>query len=247
MPAMNSTSTLSPHFAAGTLASCTAVRAALALNSVKKLDSGRPGITMYIFALGWRDFFKHLVAHWPHICMNKPFKYESTHIEWEYNIQHLTAWKNGRTGYPIVDAAMRELKGLGYMHNRCRLISGSFLARHLLLDWRLGEQHFMEHLIDCDFAINNGGWGFASSTGVDTLPYLRIFNPLLQSEKFDPEGSYIRRWVPELKGVTGRAIHDPYGRGASREAERGGCPRPIVDHKESRDRVLTRYKESLRN
>jgi deoxyribodipyrimidine photo-lyase len=132
-----------------------------------------------------------------------------------------------------------------YMHNRCRMIVASFLAKDLLLDWRLGEKYFMETLIDGDFASNNGGWGFAASTGVDPQPYFRIFNPLLQSEKFDPDGEYIRKWVPELKYVKGKAIHDPYGRGEAKTAANNGYPKPIVDHKASRERALARYKEGL--
>jgi deoxyribodipyrimidine photo-lyase len=200
----------------------------------------------YISEIAWRDFYKHVLAHWPFVCMNKPFKYEYTNIEWEYNDDHFAAWKEGRTGFPIVDAAMRQLNEMGYMHNRCRMITASFLAKDLLLDWRMGERYFMEHLIDGDFASNNGGWGFSASTGVDPQPYFRVFNPLLQSEKFDAEGEYIRRWVPELREVVDtKAIHDPYGRGATKQVEKAGYPRPIVDHKQCRERALARYKEGL--
>lgn len=244
-PAMNTTSIISPHLSTGTLAARTAVRAAREANSTKKLDGGNAGVAGYISELAWRDFYKHVLAHWPYVCMNKPFKYEYTAIEWEYNDEHFAAWKEGRTGFPIVDAAMRQMKEMGYMHNRCRMIVASFLAKHLLLDWRMGERYFMEHLIDGDFASNNGGWGFSASTGVDPQPYFRIFNPLLQSEKFDADGEYIRRWVPELKGVAGKAIHDPYGRGAGKQAEKAGYPKPIVDHKQCRERCLARYKEGL--
>jgi len=125
------------------------------------------------------------------------------------------------------------------------MITGSFLAKHLLLDWRMGERYFMEHLIDGDFASNNGGWGFSASTGVDPQPYFRIFNPLLQSEKFDKDGEYIRKWVPELAEIQGNAIHDPYARGKGNEAKRKGYPERIVDHKASRDRALSRYKVGL--
>ncbi len=144
-----------------------------------------------------------------------------------------------------VDAAMRQINSIGYMHNRCRMIVASFLAKDLLIDWRMGERYFMEHLIDGDFASNNGGWGFSASTGVDPQPYFRIFNPLLQSEKFDPDGEYIRKWVKELADVKGKAIHDPYGRGAAKIAEKSGYPRPIVDHKACRERALARYKSGL--
>jgi deoxyribodipyrimidine photo-lyase len=245
LPAVNGTSILSPHFSSGTLAARTAVRGARDANTAKRLDAGNPGIMTYISEVAWRDFYKHVLAHWPYVCMNKPFKYEYTNIEWEYNDEHLAAWKEGRTGFPIVDAAMRQLNEMGYMHNRCRMIVASFLAKDLLLDWRMGERYFMEHLIDGDFASNNGGWGFSASTGVDPQPYFRIFNPLLQSEKFDADGEYIRRWIPELKTVAGKAIHDPYGRGAAKQAEKAGYPRPIVDHKQCRERALARYKEGL--
>jgi deoxyribodipyrimidine photo-lyase len=245
LPAARSTSSISHHLSCGTLAARTAIRAARDANTAKRLDAGNPGVMTYISEIAWRDFYKHVLAHWPFVCMNKPFKYEYTNIEWEYNDEHFAAWKEGRTGFPIVDAAMRQLNEMGYMHNRCRMITASFLAKDLLLDWRMGERYFMERLIDGDFASNNGGWGFSASTGVDPQPYFRIFNPLLQSEKFDAEGEYIRRWVPELREVVGKAIHDPHGRGATKQVEKAGYPRPIVDHKQCRERALARYKEGL--
>ncbi len=177
--------------------------------------------------------------------MHVPFKPEYLNIEWEYDQEKFQAWCDGRTGFPIVDAAMRQMKELAYMHNRCRMIVASFLAKDLLLDWRMGERYFMEHLIDGDFASNNGGWGFAASTGVDPQPYFRIFNPTLQSEKFDPDGEYIRTWVPELRDVRGKAIHDPYARGEAKTAQRNGYPRPIVEHKFARERALARYKAGI--
>lgn len=245
VPGANSTAMLSVHFSAGTLAARTAVRAARDKNTTKKLDGGNAGIAGWISELAWRDFYKHVLAHWPFVCMHKPFKYEYTEIEWEYNQEQFEAWCEGRTGFPIVDAAMRQLNHMAYMHNRCRMIAASFLAKDLLIDWRMGERYFMEHLIDGDFASNNGGWGFSASTGVDPQPYFRIFNPLLQSEKFDADGEYIRKWIPELAAIKGNAIHAPYGRGAAKEAEKAGYPKPIVDHKQSRDRALARYKTGL--
>lgn len=245
-PALNQTSSLSVHFASGTLSARTAVRTARDHNNTKKLNAGHQGIQTWISEVAWRDFYKHVLVHWPYVCMNKPFKPEYTNIQWEYNDAHFKAWTEGKTGYPIVDAAMRQLNHCGYMHNRCRMIVGSFLAKHLLLDWRMGERYFMEHLIDGDFASNNGGWGFCASTGVDPQPYFRIFNPLLQSEKFDGEGEYIRKWVPELEGVKGKAIHEPYAdKAASGMARKNGYPERIVEHKSSRVRCLTRYKEGL--
>lgn len=174
--------------------------------------------------------------------MYKPFKYEMSDVKWEFDPVHWHKWTTGTTGFPIVDAAIRQMLSTAWMHNRCRMIVASFLAKDLLIDWRYGERFFMEHLIDGDFASNNGGWGFSASTGVDPQPYFRIFNPLLQSEKFDVDGEYIRRWVPELKNIKGKAVHDPYGRGAGKEAERNGYPKPCVVHSERRAIALAAYK-----
>ncbi|KAI6251306.1 Deoxyribodipyrimidine photo-lyase [Erysiphe necator] len=245
-PAETGTSSLSPHFAVGSLSSRTAVAVARERNGLKKLDGGDEGIQTWISEVAWRDFYKHVLVEWSYVCMYKPFKPEYTNIQWECNEEHLNAWKEGRTGYPIVDAAMRQLTHTGWMHNRLRMVTASFLSKHLLLDWRLGEQFFMLNLIDGDFASNNGGWGWSASSGVDPQPYFRIFNPELQSEKFDKNGDFIRKWIPELKAVKGaKAIHDPFGRGAISEAKKGGYVKRIVAHKEARDRCLARYKEGL--
>ncbi|KAI9781312.1 MAG: hypothetical protein M1839_006105 [Geoglossum umbratile] len=245
VPSSNGTSMLSVYYAAGNLSARTAVRKARDADGGSRLDAGNIGIAVWISEVAWRDFYRHVLVHWPYTCMNKPFKPEYTNIKWEYNNEHFAAWCEGRTGYPIVDAAMRQLAHTAYMHNRCRMIVASFLAKDLLLDWRLGERFFMEHLIDGDFASNNGGWGFSSSSGVDPQPYFRIFNPLLQSEKFDPEGEYIREWVPELRGVKGKAIHNPCGGLGEKEFNTLKYPRPIVEHKFARERALARYKEGL--
>jgi deoxyribodipyrimidine photo-lyase len=185
------------------------------------------------------------MVRWPYVIMNKPFKPEYGNIRWRYDDSQFEAWKAGKTGFPLVDAAMRQLVHTGWMHNRCRMVVASFLAKDLLLDWRLGERFFMLNLIDGDMSSNNGGWGFSSSTGVDPQPYFRIFNPLLQSEKFDPEGEYIREWVPELRKIKGKAIHDPWGRGDQKEIEKTGYPKPLVVHSEARNLALSRYKEAL--
>ncbi|KAF2439871.1 hypothetical protein P171DRAFT_435722 [Karstenula rhodostoma CBS 690.94] len=246
-PAKKSTASVSVHHAAGTLAARTSVRMARDVNSTKKLDGGIEGVKGWIGEVAWRDFYRHVLVNWPYVCMNKPFKFEYTNIEWEYDNEHFRAWTEGRTGYPIVDAAMRCLNSTAYMHNRLRMITASFLAKHLLLDWRLGEQYFITHLIDGDFASNNGGWGFSSSTGVDPQPYFRVFNPWLQSEKFDADGEFIREWVPELSGIESPAIHNPYEKGGEAEkiAKKEGYPRVIVEHKFARDRCLKRYKAGL--
>ncbi|KAL5424994.1 hypothetical protein PMIN04_002809 [Paraphaeosphaeria minitans] len=246
-PAKKSTASVSVHHAAGTLAARTSVRMARDVNSTKKLDGGIEGVKGWIGEVAWRDFYRHVLVNWPYICMNKPFKFEYTNIEWEYNNKHFRAWTEGRTGYPIVDAAMRCLNSTAYMHNRLRMITASFLAKHLLLDWRLGEQYFMTHLIDGDFASNNGGWGFSSSTGVDPQPYFRVFNPWLQSEKFDADGEFIRAWVPELRRIEGAGVHNPYAKGGDAEkiAKKEGYPKVVVEHRSARDRCLERYKAGL--
>ncbi|KAL8856255.1 MAG: hypothetical protein Q9178_007092 [Gyalolechia marmorata] len=244
-PAANSTAMLSVHLASGTLSARTAVAQARDANTTDALDAGNIGIKGWISEIAWRDFYKHVLVNWPYICMNKPFKPEYTNIRWEYDEDLFEKWCTGQTGFPFIDAAMRQLNHMGYMHNRARMAVASFLAKDLLIDWRRGERYFMEHLIDGDFASNNGGWGFSASTGVDPQPYFRIFNPHLQGERFDPEGEYIRKWVPELANVRGKAIHDPYERGAEREARKNGYPRACVDHKVSRARALARYKEGI--
>ncbi|KOS17429.1 Deoxyribodipyrimidine photo-lyase [Escovopsis weberi] len=247
IPSDNGTSSLSVHLSSGTISGRTCVRTARDRNKTKKLDGGAQGIVAWISEVAWRDFYKHVLANWPYVCMNKPFKAEYSGINWSYDMSQFDAWTKGMTGFPIVDAAMRQLNQTGYMHNRCRMIVASFLAKDLLIDWRMGEQYFMKNLIDGDFASNNGGWGFSASVGVDPQPYFRIFNPLLQSEKFDPSGDYIRHWVPELAGLDSKKVHDPYGRGAGAEAEKNEYPRPIVDHKGARDRALSAFKGGLEN
>ncbi|KAH8174586.1 FAD binding domain of DNA photolyase domain-containing protein [Sarocladium implicatum] len=245
IPSHNGTSCLSVHLSSGTISSRTCVRTARDRNKTKKLNGGMDGIQTWISEVAWRDFYKHVLVQWPFVCMNKPFKPEYSNISWSYDEDDFSAWCEGRTGFPIVDAAMRQLNHVGYMHNRCRMIVASFLAKDLLIDWRKGERYFMEHLVDGDFASNNGGWGFSASVGVDPQPYFRIFNPLLQSEKFDAEGEYIRKWVPELKDLDDKEIHEPYGRGAGEKAKKAGYPKPIVDHKTCRDRALSAYKAGL--
>ncbi|KAH8431992.1 deoxyribodipyrimidine photo-lyase PHR1 [Aspergillus melleus] len=243
IPAQQNTSVLSPYFASGSLSARTAVVKARQSNK-SQLDRNDPGTMVWISEVAWRDFYKHVLVHWPFICMNKCFKPEFTNIEWEYDADHFEAWCQGKTGFPIVDAAMRQLKHDAWMHNRSRMVVSSFLSKDLMIDWRRGERYFMENLIDGDFASNHGGWGFGSSTGVDPQPYFRIFNPLRQSERFDADGAYIRQWVPELRDVEGAAIHEPYNRGAGKIAQQNNYPRPIVDHATSRDRALERYKKA---
>lgn len=181
--------------------------------------------TTFLNELIWRDFYQMILWHFPHVAEGKSFRAPYDFIEWRNNEQEFEAWCMGKTGYPIVDAGMRELNATGYMHNRVRMVVASFLTKHLLIDWRWGEAYFAQKLLDFDFAANNGGWQWASGSGCDAAPYFRVFNPRLQTEKFDKELKYIRTWIPELDSFD--------------------YPKPIVVHEAARDRVLKVYKAAL--
>lgn len=195
---------------------------------------------VFVSEICWRDFYYHILWHHPKVVRHA-FRHDLDKVRWQQDKSALEAWKEGRTGYPIVDAAMRQLKATGWMHNRARMIVASFLTKDLLIDWREGEKHFMDYLTDGDLASNNGGWQWAASTGTDPQPYFRIFNPTLQGKKFDPEGAYVRQWVPELAKVDKKAIHDP-----PVEVRRHlGYPEPIVDHSAMRQVALRAYEAAL--
>jgi len=187
----------------------------------------------------WRDFYNHILAVAPRVSMGRPYQEKYANVRWETNEKHLQAWKEGRTGVPIVDAAMRQMNAFGWMHNRCRMIVAMYLTKDLMIDWRLGERYFSQQLLDGDLASNNGGWQWAASTGTDAQPYFRIFNPVSQSLKSDPDGAYLRRYVTELAKVKGKEVHDP----SPDTADAHRYPRKLVDHKEARERALRRYKE----
>jgi deoxyribodipyrimidine photo-lyase len=216
--------------------------------AVRALAAG--GSSRYVAELAWRDFFAHVMWHWPE-SRRVEFEPRYRAFPWRSDAAALAAWKAGQTGYPLVDAGMRELTATAYMHNRARMVTASFLTKHLLIDWREGERHFMQHLADGDVASNNGGWQWAASTGTDAQPYFRIFNPVLQGERFDPEGRYVRRWVPELAAVGDAWLHRPWTMPPLEQAA-AGCiigrdyPAPIVDHALARDRVLATF-ERFRN
>ena len=173
--------------------------------------------------------------------MHQPFQLKTRAIEWSTNDDHVEAWKTGRTGYPIVDAAQRQLLATGWMHNRLRMISAMFLTKQCLVDWREGERHFMQHLVDGDLASNNGGWQWSASTGTDAAPYFRIFNPFSQGKRFDADGTFIRKYVPELNDVPAAALHDP-ARLTSPMRTAVGYPEPIVDHAAGRARAIAVFK-----
>ncbi|KAI1795162.1 DNA photolyase, FAD-binding/Cryptochrome [Ganoderma leucocontextum] len=235
----DTTSRLSPYLAAGVISARTCIREALAASGKTKVDTSRDtGVGRWIQEIAWRDFYNQIVALFPRVSMGRPFQEKYADVRWETNEEHLQAWKEGRTGVPIVDAAMRQANKMGWMHNRGRMIAAMFLTKDLMIDWRLGEKYFMEVLIDGDLASNNGGWQWSASTGVDPAPYFRIFNPYTQSQKCDTGGEYIRAFVPELAKVRGPELHKP----PPGLADKLGYPRPLVDHDEARKRAIHRYK-----
>jgi len=213
-PALEGTTHLSIHLRFGTISARSLALETQNLNST------------FFNELIWRDFYHMILWHFPHIAQGKSFKPKYDLIQWRNNEAEFKAWCEGRTGYPIVDAGMRELNATGFMHNRVRMIVASFLTKHLLIDWRWGEAYFAQKLLDFDLAANNGGWQWASGSGCDAAPYFRVFNPRLQTEKFDKELKYIRKWVPELD-----SLH---------------YPKPIVVHEVARERVLKAYSAALK-
>ena len=238
-PAIKATSGLSPYLAIGAISPRYLLRLILNKHPDILMSPDLPLFT-WINELAWRDFYRHLIFHNPRLCKHQCFneKYQST--LWPYNERYFNAWCNGKTGYPLVDAAMRQLNQTGWMHNRLRMVVASFLTKHLLIDWRHGEKYFMQQLIDGDLAANNGGWQWAASTGCDAQPYFRIFNPILQSKRFDPNGDFIRKYVPELAEVPTKEIHFPHGY-IKKQNVNMYWP-AIVDHKEAREAALNFYK-----
>ncbi|MDC7826221.1 deoxyribodipyrimidine photo-lyase [Pseudomonas sp. BLCC-B13] len=238
-PAVDGTSQLSPYLAAGVISPRQCLDAALRINQ-GEFDSGNPGAVCWVNELLWREFYKHILVGYPRVSRHRAFRLETEAVPWRDAPRDLEAWQQGRTGIPIVDAAMRQLLATGWMHNRLRMVVAMFFTKNLLLDWRLGERFFMQHLIDGDLAANNGGWQWSASTGTDAAPYFRIFNPISQSQKFDPDGRFIRTWVPELAGLNKRDIHDPSAMGGLFGIAE--YPRPIVDLARSRERALQAFK-----
>ena len=212
-PGIEGTSRLGIHLRFGTI-------------SIRKLVAKAKEVNVvFLNELIWREFYMSILWHFPHVGRHKAFKPEYDNIKWRNNEDEFEKWCKGKTGYPIVDAGMRQLNETGYMHNRVRMITASFLCKHLLIDWRWGEAYFSEKLLDFDFAANNGGWQWVAGSGCDAAPYFRIFNPQLQTENFDKDLKYIKRWVPEFQEFD--------------------YPKPIVEHTAARDRCLKVYKEAL--
>ena len=235
-PDLDSTSALSPYLKFGMLSP----RLAAARTMERGLDEERDGASRWLDELLWREFYMDVVYRRPEV-LREEFNPRLRGIRWIDAIHDIEAWKAGRTGYPFVDAGMRQLLHTGWMHNRARMVTASFLIKNLLCDWRIGEQWFMDQLLDGDPASNNGGWQWVAGTGTDAAPYFRVFNPVVQGRRFDPTGEYVRRWVPELAAVSGGSIHEPWKLIAESKA---GYPPPIVDIAESRRRMMAAYAEA---
>ena len=235
-PAVKGPSYLSVHLRFGTVS----IRR-LAREAWQRMAAGERGAEVWLSELIWRDFYHQVMHHWPH-AMGGAFRPEYDKIVWEQGPEAerlFGAWCRGETGYPLVDAAMHQLNSTGYMHNRLRMVTASFLIKDLGVDWRWGERYFAEQLLDFDLAANNGGWQWAASSGCDAQPYFRIFNPVSQSEKFDPEGRFIRRYLPQLAALPPKLVHAPWLAGPL-EAPDDYAP-PLVRHDEARQRTLARY------
>ncbi|EKO3411410.1 deoxyribodipyrimidine photo-lyase [Vibrio fluvialis] len=240
-PAKAGTSALSPYLAIGALSPRQCIARVYAETEMGILSEGAQ---TWLSELIWREFYQHLLVFEPKLSKSKDFLEWGSRLEWWQDEAKFSRWCEGKTGYPIVDAAMRQLNKTGWMHNRLRMIVASFLTKDLHIDWRWGERYFMQQLVDGDYAANNGGWQWCASTGCDGQPYFRIFNPITQGEKFDPSGSFIRQWVPELANVSEAHIHAPWKWSGVNSLL---YPQPIVDHKAEREVTLRLYKEAKDN
>ncbi|WAC21433.1 deoxyribodipyrimidine photo-lyase [Luteolibacter sp. SL250] len=236
-PARDGTSRLSQDLRFGLISIRTLYAESMAARSEAK-PAGKKGIDVFIKELAWREFYFAILHHFPEV-LDVEFNPDWRGLWWAEPGKQFEAWKEGRTGFPIVDAGMRELLATGFMHNRVRMITAMFLTKDLHIDWRLGESFFMQHLTDGEIASNNGGWQWSAGTGADAAPYFRIQNPWSQAARYDADGAYIKRWVPELASVDAKKLHTPPKDGGSVAP---GYPAPIVDHKAERERTLEIFK-----
>ena len=239
-PALAGTSILSPYLAAGIISPRQCVAALQQRLGCRPQSKAQPGF-VWLNELIWREFYRHLLVLVPGLSMNLPFKPETGALPWSWDPDAFAAWCEGRTGYPIVDAAMRCLNATGWMHNRLRMIVASFLTKDLHIHWRLGEDYFMSRLIDGDLAANNGGWQWAAGTGADAAPYFRVFNPTTQGQRFDPQGDFIRTWVSELADLPATCVHQPHD--WLRLKGRQYYPAPMVDHAVARVRAIAMFRD----
>jgi deoxyribodipyrimidine photo-lyase len=242
---LEGTSALSPYLHFGMLSPLQAFWAVQQASANARDETARRGCESWINELIWREFYHAILYYFPEV-LKTAFQPALRSVPWrdtqETAASDLQAWQQGRTGYPVVDACMRQLAETGWMHNRGRMIVASFLCKDLLINWQEGERWFMHQLIDGDLAANNGGWQWTASVGVDAAPYFRIFNPVLQGKKFDPQGDFIRRWVPELAALPDELIHEPW----LAPQPILGYPAPIVDHKMARERALDAYRQAIK-
>ena len=238
-PIIDGTSRISPYLALGIISPKRCILEALKANNFE-FTSGHIGITKWIDEIVWREFYRNIMFSFPKVSKGMPFQDYSNSIQWRFNKDEFEAWKSGHTGFPIIDAAMRQLLHQGWMHNRLRMVVAMFFTKNMLHDWRLGEAYFMQNLIDADFSSNNGGWQWSSSTGTDAAPYFRIFNPITQSTNFDKEGLFIKKYVPELKELDKSVIHNP----STEHRKYCKYPNPILDLKESRLRAIEAFKQA---
>ena len=234
LPIEPGTSSLSPYLSIGAI-SPRRCFAGVGIASEADFWGADEGCQVWAKELIWREFYRHLIALFPHVSQGQNFKQTMQDVAWRYDEAEFEAWCAGRTGYPLVDAAMRQLNSTGWMHNRLRMVSAMFLTKHLLIDWRWGERYFMQKLVDGDFAANNGGWQWSASTGSDAAPYFRIFNPITQAKKFDSKARFIQQYVPELRDLQGKAVFEPW------TVTGHDYVAPIVEHKFARQRALDAF------
>lgn len=233
------TSKLSPYLRFGLLSIREAYHAAQRAQDAAPDDVAAQNVATWIGELAWREFYVHILYHFPHVVHGN-FRAQYDTLAWRHAPDELDAWQQGLTGYPVVDAGMRQLNQTGWMHNRARMITASFLTKDLLINWREGERYFMQVLLDGDPAANNGGWQWAAGTGTDAQPYFRIFNPISQGKKYDPAGDYVRQWVTELRVVPDRHLHAPW----EMPTPPDDYPAPLIDHASARTRALNAFKSA---
>lgn len=241
IPSVEGTSKVSPYLSIGALSPAQCLFHVLQEYGDDALSPDHGAYT-WVKEIAWRDFYRYVMYHFPHVSRGLPFQKHYQHFKWESNQHHFDAWKASKTGYPIVDAAMNALRETGWMHNRLRMIVASFYCKHLLLPWQWAEDYFMSQLIDGDYASNNGGWQWSASVGTDAAPYFRIFNPTTQSERFDPKGEFIKTWLPQLEHLSAKQIHEP---SKHCDVQRIGYVLPIVEHKASVMRTKEQFKGFL--
>lgn len=236
-PMIAGTSELSPYLALGMISHRQCLQAVLSEND-GSLAEGDAGLVAWVNELVWREFYRHVAAGFPRVCRHRAFQADTEALAWRDDAAGFAAWCEGRTGYPLVDAAMRQLVTTGWMHNRLRMVTAMFLTKHLLIDWRRGEAFFMRHLVDGEFCANNGGWQWAASTGTDATPYFRLFNPITQSRRFDPDGEFLAKWLPALAELPAKQRHAP----PTDLFSSVDYPAPIVEHRAARRRALDAFK-----